>query len=144
MKSNVKFSEHPVSKSLIATITVVRNLKVKNERMPRLIQGLLYNAHDLPPQNQKDIEVEIHCGRSKMEGLKVVVRPSYSFTGDFSQYIGGVKNTWHSGFKEVDDRKREILAECTRALTGVHKLATQRDLKELKGLIEITVPKIDR
>ena len=144
MKSNVKFSEHPVSKSLIATITVVRNLNVKNERMPRLTRGLLYSAKNLPPQNQKDIEVEIHCGSSSTEGLKVVVRPSYSFTGDFSQHIAGVKNTWYGGFKEVDNRTKEIMSECTRALTGVHKLATQKDLKELKGLIEVAVPKIDR
>ena len=144
MKSNVKFSEHPVSKSLIATITVVRDIKVKNERMPRLTNGLLYSAKNLPPQNRKDIIVELQFGSEKTHGVKVTVKPSYTFNGPFTQYISGVKSTYWGGFKEVDDRVKDIVGECTRALTSIHKLATQKDLKELKSLIETTIPKADR
>ena len=145
MKSKLVLDFHPVNNNPLAKIVIVRDRKIrKNEPMPPLEKDRLYDTRTLPPQNQQNIEIEIQGGVDKYDSLKIQVKPSYCLNGPYGQYLDGVKRSWSRGFVDKDERFDDLMRECTRALTGVHKLATKKDLSIIKPFILKALSKLDR
>lgn len=148
MKKSIRLSYPFPSGNPVATIKLERDIVIKNESMPRLVVGQVYHAGNLPAQNHKTIVVKLQAGMDKYDGMKVVVEPSYSFNGPFSQYIRGVKSElgWErwNGYKDIDERHKDVMDNVTRALTAVHKLATKKDIDEVSKLVKLALVKLDK